>query len=658
MLEVSALKNDGVMEAAEAAIEAAEKSHPLPMHTFSGPVEHAIAHIEEAELHDMPSERQRWYAIKIFERDEKVLAKLNIPADKMHHIEQDIAAAEKELDDDAESIITSERYVYIAELLKGSYHKANKGGMTVSDKIDKIVTNRWLGLPILAVVMFLVYYIAMVTVGQQATDWANDGLFGDGFHLFGVGSAAAEEKAEEFADAKNAVDAFVTEEKAADVFAKIDSEAEDFDAENAKAALTAYAATVPKDAKATLEIENEEDLSVEEAEFTGEDLANAIPVMEKYGFAEPDPADDGWWIPGVPVVVEKVLDKMNCADWLKGLILDGIVAGVGAVLGFVPQMLVLFLLLAFLEACGYMARIAFVLDRVFRRFGLSGKSFIPILVGTGCGVPGIMASRTIESERDRRMTIMTTTFIPCGAKTPFIALIAGAIFGGSPWISTGAYFLGMASIIVSGIILKKTKMFAGDPAPFVMELPAYHMPTVGNVLRSMWERGWSFSAIKREMNNARWTTFAIAWIFGPLGWGNWQAAVASITGLVAKENIVGTLGILYKNGASESVYGNLHAAFTGLAGYSFLVFNLLCAPCFAAMGAIKREMNNARWTTFAIAYQCVFAYLVGLVIYQIGSALNGQIHIIGVLVAAAIVAGTLYMLFRPYREATKLTTMN
>ena len=689
VLEVSALNNDGVMEAAEAAIEAAEKSHPLPMHTFSGPVEHAIAHIEEAELNDMPSERQRWYAIKIFERDEKVLAKLNIPADKMHHIEQDIAAAEKELDDDAESIITSERYVYIAELLKGSYHKANKGGMTVSDKIDKIVTNRWLGLPILAVVMFLVYYIAMVTVGQQATDWANDGLFGDGFHLFGVGSAAAEEKAEEFADAKNAVDAFVTEEKAADVFAKIDSEAEDFDAETAKAALTAYAATVPKDAKATLEIENEEDLSVEEAEFTGEDLANAIPVMEKYGFAEPDPADDGWWIPGVPVVVEKVLDKMNCADWLKGLILDGIVAGVGAVLGFVPQMLVLFLLLAFLEACGYMARIAFVLDRVFRRFGLSGKSFIPILVGTGCGVPGIMASRTIESERDRRMTIMTTTFIPCGAKTPFIALIAGAIFGGSPWISTGAYFLGMASIIVSGIILKKTKMFAGDPAPFVMELPAYHMPTVGNVLRSMWERGWSFikkagTIILLSTIFVWFTTYfgfaedgfrmleeeeidhsllakiggGIAWIFAPLGWGNWQAAVASITGLVAKENIVGTLGILYKNGASESVYGNLHAAFTGLAGYTFLVFNLLCAPCFAAMGAIKREMNNARWTTFAIAYQCVFAYLVGLVIYQIGSALNGQIHIIGVLVAAAIVAGTLYMLFRPYREATKLTTMN
>ena len=380
---------------------------------------------------------------------------------------------------------------------------------------------------------------------------------------------------------------------------------------------------------------------------------------------------------------------MNCADWLKGLILDGIVAGVGAVLGFVPQMLVLFLLLAFLEACGYMARIAFVLDRVFRRFGLSGKSFIPILVGTGCGVPGIMASRTIESERDRRMTIITTTFIPCGAKTPFIALIAGAIFGGSPWISTGAYFLGMASIIVSGIILKKTKMFAGDPAPFVMELPAYHMPTVGNVLRSMWERGWSFikkagTIILLSTIFVWFTTYfgfaedgfrmleeeeidhsllakiggGIAWIFAPLGWGNWQAAVASITGLVAKENIVGTLGILYKNGASESVYGNLHAAFTGLAGYSFLVFNLLCAPCFAAMGAIKREMNNARWTTFAIAYQCVFAYLVGLVIYQIGSALNGQIHIIGVLVAAAIVAGTLYMLFRPYREATKLTTMN
>jgi ferrous iron transport protein B len=677
------------MAAAEEAIKAAKRLRPLPMHTFSGPVEHAIAHIEEAVLHDMPSERQRWYAIKIFERDEKVLAKLGIPVDKLQHIEQDIVAAEKELDDDAESLIISERYNYIAELLKGSYHKANAGGLTTSDKIDKIVTSRILGLPILAVVMFLVYYIAMVAVGQKASEWANEGLFGDGFHLFGVGTSKYEAKLEAFTDAKHAVDAFVTKEKAADVAAKLNPAAEGFDAQVAKTALADYSATVPNDAKAVLEIVNEEDLSVENVEFTGEDLKNALLVMDQFGFTEPDPAADGWWIPGVPVVIGDMLDKMNCSKWLRGLVIGGIVAGVGAVLGFVPQIFVLFLLLAFLEACGYMSRIAFVLDRLFRKFGLSGKSFIPILVGTGCGVPGIMASRTIESERDRRMTIITTTFIPCGAKTPFIALIAGAIFGGSPWISTGAYFLGMASIIVSGIILKKTKMFAGDPAPFVMELPAYHMPTVGNVLRSMWERGWSFikkagTIILLSTIFVWFTTYfgfaedgfrmleeeeidhsllakiggGIAWIFAPLGWGNWQAAVASITGLVAKENIVGTLGILYKNGASESVYGNLHAAFTGLAGYSFLVFNLLCAPCFAAMGAIKREMNNARWTTFAIAYQCVFAYLVGLVIYQIGSALNGQIHIIGVLVAAAIVAGTLYMLFRPYREATKLTTMN
>ena len=688
VMEISALNNDGVMSAAEEAIKAAEHSHPLPMHTFSGPVEHAIAHIEEAVLHDMPSERQRWYAIKIFERDEKVLAKLKIPSDKLQHIEQDILAAEKELDDDADSIITSERYDYIAELLKGSYRKANAGGLTTSDKIDRIVTSRILGLPILAIVMFLVYYIAMVTVGQKASEWANDGLFGDGFHLFGVGSSKYAEKVEEFTNANHAVKAFVTEENAPEIFAKLNSSAEGFNAEEAKTALEAYAVKVPNDVKATLRIENEEDLSITDVDFTGEDLLNAIPVMEKYGFKEPDPAKDGWWIPGVPVVISDMLHEMKCSKWLHELIIHGIVAGVGAVLGFVPQIFVLFLLLAFLEACGYMARIAFVLDRLFRKFGLSGKSFIPILVGTGCGVPGIMASRTIESERDRRMTIITTTFMPCGAKTPFIALIAGAIFGGSPWIATSAYFLGLASIVLSGIILKKTKMFAGEPSPFVMELPPYHLPLMSNVLRSMWDRGWSF--IKKagtiillstvlvwfatyfgivdggvrmlgddEIDHSFLAAIGsgIAWIFAPLGWGSWQTAVASITGLVAKENIVGTLGILYQHGAASTARGNLAAALNDWAAYSFLSFNLLCAPCFAAMAAIKREMNSPRWTAFAIGYQCLLAYIVSLSIYQIGSAIFGQVHAAWLVVTVIIDIVVLYLLFRPYKEATKLTTI-
>ena len=689
VMEISALNNDGVMAAAEEAIKVAKKPHPLPMHTFSGPVEHAIAHIEEAVLHDMPSERQRWYAIKIFERDEKVLAKLAIPADKLQHIEQDILAAEKELDDDAESLIISERYNYIADLLKDSYCKANAGGLTTSDKIDRIVTSRVFGLPILAVVMFLVYYIAMVTVGQKASEWANDGLFGDGFHLFGVGSSKYEAKLEEFTDAKHAVDAFVTEEKAADVAAKLDPTMDGFDVQAANAALAAYSATIPNDAKAVLEIVNEEDLSVENVEFTGEDLKNAGLVMGKYGFVEPDPAADGWWIPGIPVVIDEMLTKMNCSKWLHGLIIGGIVAGVGAVLGFVPQIFVLFLLLAFLEACGYMARIAFVLDRLFRKFGLSGKSFIPILVGTGCGVPGIMASRTIESERDRRMTIITTTFIPCGAKTPFIALIAGAIFGGSPWIATSAYFLGLSCIVLSGIILKKTKMFAGEPSPFVMELPPYHMPLMSNVLYSMWDRGWSF--IKKAGTIILLSTVlvwlmtyfgftesgfrmlgddeidrsllakigkGIAWVFTPLGWGHWQTAVASITGLVAKENIVGTLGILYQNGAASTARGNLALALNGWAGYSFLAFNLLCAPCFAAMAAIRREMNSPRWTAFAIGYQCLLAYAVSLSIYQIGSAIFDKVHAVGLTVAIIVDVAALYMLFRPYKEATKLTTVD
>ena len=657
IVEISALKGDGVMEAAEAAIKAAHGAKTVPMHTFSGPVEHAIAHIEEAAVHNMPLEQQRWYAIKIFERDDKVLEKLDISKDVLDHIDSDIKAAEKELDDDAESIITNERYVYIAEIIKCCYKKKNQGRLSASDKIDRVVTNRWLGLPIFAAVMFLVYYLAMVTVGASATDWANDGLFGDGWHLFGIGSAAYNEVAEEYGEAAAIVDGY-------EVYVEENGE--------------------PADGKFTYEIEDEETLAVSEETATLEDYEAAKATLQEIG-EEPDPADYGVWVPGVPVLIESALDKGNCAEWLRGLILDGIVAGVGAVLGFVPQMLVLFLLLAALEDCGYMARIAFILDRLFRRFGLSGKSFIPMLIGTGCGIPGIMASRTIENERDRRMTIMTTTFIPCGAKVPFIAMIAGAIFGGSAWVATSAYFIGMAAIVISGIMLKKTKRFAGEPAPFVMELPAYHWPTAGNVLRSTWERGWSFikkagTIILLSTIFVWFTTYfgivngtfrmlsedeinysilasiggAIAWIFKPLGWGNWQAVVASITGLIAKENIVGTLGILY-GGGDGSVYSNLASAFTPITAYSFLVFNLLCAPCFAAIGAIKREMNNAGWTWFAIGYQCGFAYVIALMINQFGNLFTGNADLLGVVAAAAFLAGMVYMLFKPYKEATKLS---
>ena len=657
IVEISALKGDGVMEAAEAAIKAAHGAKTVPMHTFSGPVEHAIAHIEEAAVHNMPLEQQRWYAIKIFERDDKVLEKLDISKDVLDHIDSDIKAAEKELDDDAESIITNERYVYIAEIIKCCYKKKNQGRLSASDKIDRVVTNRWLGLPIFAAVMFLVYYLAMVTVGASATDWANDGLFGDGWHLFGIGSAAYNEVAEEYGEAAAIVDGY-----------------EAYVEENGE----------PADGKFTYEIEDEETLAVSEETATFEDYEAAKATLQEIG-EEPDPADYGVWVPGVPVLIESALDKGNCAEWLRGLILDGIVAGVGAVLGFVPQMLVLFLLLAALEDCGYMARIAFILDRLFRRFGLSGKSFIPMLIGTGCGIPGIMASRTIENERDRRMTIMTTTFIPCGAKVPFIGMIAGAIFGGSPWVATSAYFIGMAAIIISGIMLKKTKRFAGEPAPFVMELPAYHWPTAGNVLRSTWERGWSFikkagTIILLSTIFVWFTTYfgtvdgtfrmlsedeinysilasiggAIAWIFKPLGWGNWQAVVASITGLIAKENIVGTLGILY-GGGDGSVYSNLASAFTPITAYSFLVFNLLCAPCFAAIGAIKREMNNAGWTWFAIGYQCGFAYVIALMINQFGNLFTGNANFLGVVVAVIFLVGMVYMLFKPYKEAAKLS---
>ena len=686
VVEISALKGTGIMEAAEAAIDAAKNGKTVPMHTFSGVVEHALAHIEEAAVHGLPEEQQRWYAIKIFERDDKVLEQVKLDG-KMHaHIEADIKAAEEEMDDDAESIITNERYVYIGQIIKGCYKKKSAGKLSSSDKIDRIVTNRWLGLPIFAVVMFLVYYISMVTVGTAATDWANDGLFGDGWHLFGMGSAEYEEANDKYTSAMQAVNAFVG----------VDTEAEDFDAASALAELKAFQTA---DASATVDVEDEETLAVstltayydaipanaDDGETVGMTYLDAVAYLEESGFEEPDPADYGTWVPGIPVLVGNGLEAIGAADWLAGLINDGIVAGVGAVLGFVPQMLVLFLLLAFLEACGYMARIAFVLDRVFRKFGLSGKSFIPMLIGTGCGVPGIMASRTIENERDRRMTIMTTTFIPCGAKVPFIAMIAGAIFGGSAWVATSAYFVGMAAIIVSGVMLKKTRPFAGDPAPFVMELPAYHWPTLSNVLHSMWERGWSFikkagTIILLSTILVWFTTYfgvvdgafrmlgedeidhsilaaiggAIAWIFKPLGWGNWQAAVASITGLVAKENIVGTMGILY-GGGELGVYQNLALAFSGVAAYSFLVFNLLCAPCFAAIGAIKREMNSARWTWFAVGYQCGFAYAIALMVNQFGMFFAGNGNVIGVIVALAALVGMLYMIFKPYKEADKLT---
>ncbi|HCE26715.1 MAG TPA: ferrous iron transporter B, partial [Ruminococcaceae bacterium] len=639
-------------------------------------------------------EQQRWYAIKLFERDDKVIEKLNLDSAVMAHIDEDIKNVEKELDDDAESIITNERYVYIAEIIKGCYKKKSAGQLTTSDKIDKVVTNRFAALPIFAVIMFLVYYISMVTVGTAATDWANDGLFGDGWHLFGIGSADYEDASGAYSDAMEAVNGFVT----------IEADSEDFDAAAALAELKAYK---PEGDNPSVQIDVEDEETLEVSQLTvyykeipanadedttlGITYLDAVKYFEEGGesaFEEPDPASYGVWVPGIPVLVEQGLDAVNCVDWLKGLILDGIIAGVGAVLGFVPQMLVLFILLAILEACGYMARIAFVLDRIFRKFGLSGKSFIPILVGTGCGIPGIMASRTIENERDRRMTIMTTTFIPCGAKQPFIAMIAGAIFGGSPWIATGAYFLGMAAIIVSGIILKKTKMFAGDPAPFVMELPAYHIPTVGNVLRSMWERGWSFikkagTIILLSTIVVWFTSFfgwvdgaftmlteeqmdcsilanigkAICWIFAPLGWGDWQATVAAVTGLVAKENIVATMGILYGSG-DATVWQTLASSFTAVTGMSFLVFNLLCAPCFAAMGAIKREMNNAKWFWFAIGYECGFAYVIALMINYFGKlftgALSGVGDIIGLIVAVLILAALIYLLVRPYKESKKL----
>ena len=659
VVEISALKGTGVMEAAEEAVRAASGSKTVPQHRFSGPVEHAIAHIEEAAVHTLPAEQQRWYAIKIFERDEKVLEQLKLDSPVLNHIEQDILAAEQEQDDDAESIITNERYLYIASIIRSCYHKKNKGKLSASDKIDRVVTNRWLALPIFAVVMFVVYFVSVTTVGTWATDWANDGVFGDGWHLFGIGSASYEEASEAYVEPGAVVEAF---EAAAE-----------------RAGLPPDAAT---DLTATAVLYDDDGNVEKEIPVTYASYQEAVAVEE------PDPAEYGVWVPGIPVLVEGGLDAIHCADWLKGLILEGIVGGVGAVLGFVPQMLVLFLFLAFLESCGYMARIAFVMDRIFRKFGLSGKSFIPMLIGTGCGVPGIMASRTIENDRDRKMTIMTTTFIPCGAKLPIIALIAGALFGGAWWVAPSAYFVGIAAIIVSGIMLKKTRMFAGDPAPFVMELPAYRWPTVGNVLRSMWERGWSFikkagtiillSAIilwflqafgfengsfgmVEDLNNSVLATIgsAIAWIFIPLGWGHWQGAVATITGLIAKENVVGTFGVLF-GGFEEvaengwQIWVNMREVFSPLAAYSFLIFNLLCAPCFAAMGAIKREMNSARWTLFAIGYQCVFAYAIALIVYQLGMLFTGHGNAMGAAAAFLVLAFLLFMLFRPYKVSQGL----
>ena len=666
VVEISALKGDGVDEAAEAAIAAAKKEQSIPPHIFSGEVEHAIAHIEEAAVHGLAEEQQRWYAIKIFERDEKVLSQLEIDAEKLAHIEKDIVAAEKQLDDDAESIITNERYNYVARILQGVYVKKNAGKISVSEKIDRVLTNRFAALPIFAAIMFLVYYISVSTVGTWVTDFTNDGLFGDGFRFLGIGNAKYEQ----------AVDAYAAESvwTTAPTLLKPGVEA-------------AVDADVPGATEILDAIEEEDFGALEEAwgaygaaivEHHGEIAGGVLDnVANGYFDGAPDPSEYGAWVPGVPVLFERLLTSMNAADWVQSMVIDGIVGGVGAVLGFVPQILVLFLMLAFLEACGYMSRIAFVLDRIFRKFGLSGKSFIPILIGTGCGVPGIMASRTIENDRDRRMTIITTTFIPCGAKLPIIGLIASALFDNAWWVAPTAYFIGIAAIVVSGIILKKTKLFAGEPAPFVMELPPYHMPTFVNLMRSMWDRGWSFikkagtiilastiviwffSSIGTNEAGAlvfcsdamtkSWLEYiggAISWIFAPIGFNDPTAAVATVMGLLAKEEVVAVFGVTNFIGM------------TRLAAFSFLIFNLLCAPCFAAMGAIRREMNSAKWTAFAIGYQCVFAYVISLIVYNLGclftGSVSGALGVICVILAFAALGGLGYMLLRPYKEATKL----
>ncbi|MBD5162767.1 MAG: ferrous iron transport protein B [Oscillibacter sp.] len=641
VVEISAIRGDGVMEAAQRAAGAAGQKASAPPHRFSGTVEHALAHIEELTLHNLPDEQQRWYAIKLFERDGKVREQLSLSRETIDHIEGDIVSCETELDDDAESIITAERYEWIGSIIGSCFKRKSAGKLTVSDRIDQIVTNRILALPIFVVMMFLVYAVAMggwtVSIGTALTDWANDGLFGDGWFLpFTADGDAWDEDSGAFEEAGIIIEAYEAG----------DSEAYLYDDETGETEI------VPVDAEA---------------------YAEALAVEE------PDPSDYGVWVPGIPVVVEGWLEALGCGEVLTGLILDGIIGGVGAVLGFVPQMLVLFLLLCILEDVGYMARIAFIMDRIFRRFGLSGKSFIPMLVATGCGVPGVMASRTIEQDRDRKMTVMTTCFVPCGAKMPIIAMFAGALFSShKTLVTTSAYFIGVASVIVSGIMLKKFRAFAGEPAPFVMELPPYHVPNPGNVLRGTWERGWSF--IKRagtiillssiilwflqgfgftadgfglvEDNDASILAAiggAICWIFAPLGFGSWQATVATITGLIAKEEVVSTMGVLYPGNFTMEIAG----AFTGLAAYSFMIFNLLCAPCFAAMGAIKREMNNARWTLGAIGYMCLFAYVIALMVYQLGGLITGAVSFnVFTIVAVALLAGLLYLLFRPYREET------
>ncbi|MDR0446336.1 MAG: ferrous iron transporter B [Oscillospiraceae bacterium] len=682
VIGISALKGKNVMEAARMAAGLAGAAKSAPRHSFSGTVEHAIAHIEEAVLHGLPEENQRFLAIKLFERDEKIIAKLAMQPSALEHIEGDIKRCEEELGDDSESIITAERYTYIESIIKGCRKLKNKDRLTISDKIDKIVTNRILALPIFAAVMIIVYYVSVTSVGAIATDWANDGVFGDGWHLAGGG--AYEEAAGEFETEQIKIEAFLAaaEEEGIDIDAvseALELDAEEFDSE-AEAAIASFmteAAAVTAEA----EIENEDGEIEEVLPVSVGDFAAAVDAEE------PDPADFGVWVPGIPVLIGNLLEAINCADWLQGLILDGIVAGVGAVLGFVPQMLILFIFLAFLEACGYMARIAFIMDRIFRRFGLSGKSFIPILIGTGCGVPGIMASRTIENDRDRKMTVITTTFIPCGAKLPIIALISGALLADAWWVAPSTYFIGIAAIICSGIILKKTRLFAGDPAPFVMELPSYHMPTVPNILRSMWERGWSF--IKKagtiillatifvwftssfgwadgsfgmvDMSDSMLAKAgtAVAWIFSPLGWGDWRSTVAAVTGLIAKENVVGTFGILYRPDLAEvaedgvEIWSELSASMTVLSAYSFLVFNLLCAPCFAAMGAIRREMNNGKWFWTAIGYQCILAYIAALCIYQLGMLFSAGVFGVGTIVAFILTALFLWLLFRPAGKAVR-----
>ncbi|MBD5118196.1 MAG: ferrous iron transport protein B [Clostridiales bacterium] len=642
VVEMSALKGEGGVEAAEKAIALAQahKAGELP-HVFTGSVEHAIAHIEESIQGKVSDRYLRWYAIKVFERDEKVMEELNFGPDLKAHLEEHIVDCEKELDDDAESIITNQRYAYISGVVhKAVVKKAAKHSLTVSDKIDQVVTNRIAALPIFACVMFLIYAIAMgpwkVSIGTALTDWANDGLFGDGWLVPFVSDVDG------WDDASGAF-------------------------EEAEAIIEAYEAG---DTEVYFYDDETGDTDVVDV---NEDAYNEALAVE-----EPDPADYGVWVPGIPALIEGALDAMGCNDGVKSLVLDGIVGGVGAVLGFVPQMLVLFLLLAILEDVGYMARIAFIMDRIFRRFGLSGKSFIPMLVATGCGVPGVMASRTIEQDRDRKMTIMTTCFIPCGAKMPIIAMFAGALFGKSVWVAVSAYFIGVAAVVISGIMLKKFKAFAGEPAPFVMELPSYHAPSATNVLRATWERGWSFikragtvillsSIILWFLNGFGFTDGAfgmvedandsilaaignlVAWIFAPLGFGSWQAAVATITGLVAKEEVVSTFGVLYPGNLSV----NVAQAYTAVAAYSFMVFNLLCAPCFAAMGAIKREMNNAKWTWAAIGYMCLFAYVIALIVYQIGGLIAGVVSFnLFTVVAVALLAGLLFLLFRP---ASKLS---